>query len=428
MLVSRGEVREFGLTGLTRNQVSLTAPGVRIPPSPPPRSCYFRTIFVSSHAYRFNVLALSVAIALLPRIAIAQDACGTASAGNDHWPVATIESVGLSSETLCPMVKWLSDWKEGNVHSVLVVRHGKLVFEHYFAGTDENLGKQVGEVNFGPETRHDARSMTKSVTDLLVGIAIDRGWIKSIDASVFSFFPQYADLRTPEKDRISLRHLLTMSSGLEWHEFDTPYTSDTNSEIAMDNAKDPYRYALEQPVVAPPGRLWNYNSGSTELLGAILRKATGKPLDQLARTLLFEPLGITDVEWYKYAQGNPSAAAGLRLRPRDLAKIGQLVLQRGAWNGKQVVSAGWIDASTTPQIQGFLVFFYGYQFWLGRSLVDKHVVDWAAAWGLGGQRVFIVPDLDLVVVVTAGLYRSDMQAQVPLKILNQYVLNAVQTP
>src|ERR1700691_4871457 len=390
MLVSRGEVREFGLTGLTRNQVSLTAPGVRIPPSPPPRSCYFRTIFVSSHAYRFNVLALSVAIALLPRIAIAQDACGTASAGNDHWPVATIESVGLSSETLCPMVKWLSDWKEGNVHSVLVGRHGKLVFEHYFAGTDEHLGNQVGEVNFGPETRHDARSMTKSVTDLLVGIAIDRGWIKSIDASVFSFFPQYADLRTPEKDRISLRHLLTMSSGLEWHEFDTPYTSDTNSEIAMDNAKDPYRYALEQPVVAPPGRLWNYNSGSTELLGAILRKATGKP---------------------------PS-----------LAKIGQLVLQRRAWNGKQVVSAGWIDASTTPQIQGFLVFFYGYQFWLGRSLVDKHVVDWAAAWGLGGQRVFIVPDLDLVVVVTAGLYRSDMQAQVPLKILNQYVLNAVQTP
>ena len=376
----------------------------------------------------FKVLVLAVAIAVLPRSAMAQDACGTPSAGSDHWPVATIESVGLSAATLCPMVKWLSAWREGNVHSVLVVRHGKLVFEHYFAGIDERLGNQVGEVAFGPETRHDARSMTKSVTDLLVGIAVDRGWIKSVDASVFSFFPEYADLRTPEKDRITLRHLLTMSSGLEWHEFDTPYTSDSNSEIRMDSAKDPYRYALEQPVVAPPGRLWNYNSGSTELLGAILRKVTGKPLDQLARSLLFEPLGITDIEWYKYAQGNPSAAAGLRLRPRDFAKIGQLVLQRGAWNGKQVVSAGWIDASTTPQINSFLVFFYGYQFWLGRSLVNKHVVDWAAAWGLGGQRIFVVPDLDLVVVVTAGLYQSDMQAQVPIKILNQYVLSAIQTP
>jgi CubicO group peptidase (beta-lactamase class C family) len=375
---------------------------------------------------RINPLVLAVAIVLLPRVALAESGCGTPAAGSDHWPVATIDSVGLSSATLCPMVKWLSDWKDGNVHSVLVVRHGKLVFEHYFTGSDEHLGEPVGDVTFGPDIRHDARSMTKSVTDLLVGIAIDRGYIKSIGQSVFSFFPQYSDLRTLEKDRITLRDLLTMSSGLEWHEFDTPYTSDDNSENKMDNAKDPYRFALGQAVVAPPGRIWNYNSGSTELLGAILHRATGKPLDRLARSLLFEPLGITDFEWYKDAQGNPTAAAGLRLRPRDYAKIGQLVLQRGAWNGKQIVPTGWIDASTTPQINGFLVFFYGYQFWLGRSLVAKHPVDWAAAWGLGGQRVFIVPALDLVVVVTAGLYKSDIQAQVPLQILNQYVLSAVQ--
>jgi CubicO group peptidase (beta-lactamase class C family) len=360
----------------------------------------------------------------LPRTALAQTGCGIPIAGNDRWPVASPESVGLSSATLCPMVKWLTDWKEGNVHAVLVVRHGKLVFEHYFTGTDERLGRELGEVAFGPETRHDERSVTKSVTDLLVGIAIDRGWIKSVDQSVMSFFPEYADLRTPEKNRITLRDLLTMSSGLEWHEMDTPYTSDKNSEIRMDTSPDPYRYALEQPIAAPPGEIWNYNSGSTELLGAILRKATGKPLDQLARSLLFDPLGITDVEWYKYAHGNSSAAAGLRLRPRDLAKIGQLVLQHGAWNGKQLVSSAWIEASTTPQINGLLVFFYGYQFWLGRSLINRHELDWSAAWGLGGQRVFIVPELDLVVVVNAGLYRSDIQSQVPLKILNQYVLKA----
>lgn len=377
---------------------------------------------------RIRGLILLVAIAALPRTALAQTGCGIPSAGNDHWPVATPESVGLSSAALCPMVKWLTDWKEGNVHAVLVARHGKLVFEHYFTGTDERLGRELGEVAFGPETRHDERSVTKSITDLVVGIAIDRGWIKSIDQSVMSFFPEYADLRTPEKNRITLRDLLTMSSGLEWHEIDTPYTSDKNSEIRMDTAPDPYRYALAQPVASPPGEIWNYNSGSTELLGAILRKATGKPLDQLARSLLFEPLGITDVEWYKYAHGNPSAAAGLRLRPRDLAKIGQLVLQHGAWNGKQLVSSAWIDASTTPQINGLLIFFYGYQFWLGRSLINKHELDWSAAWGLGGQRVFIVPELDLVVVVNAGLYRSDIQSQVPLKILNQYVLKAAAAP
>jgi CubicO group peptidase (beta-lactamase class C family) len=218
-------------------------------------------------------------------------------------------------------------------------------------------------------------------------MAIDHGWIKSVDTPVLSFFPEYADLRTPEKDRITLRHLLTMSSGLDWHESDVPYTDAANSEIRMDTAPDPYRFALEQPMVAPPGQIWNYNSGSTELLGAVLRKATGKPLDQLARTMLFGPLGITDVEWYRYAQDNPSAAAGLRLRPRDLAKIGQVVLQHGAWNGKRLVSASWVGASTTPQINGQGVFFYGYQFWLGRSLVDKREVVWAACWGLGGHEV-----------------------------------------
>jgi CubicO group peptidase (beta-lactamase class C family) len=143
---------------------------------------------------------------------------------------------------------------------------------------------------------------------------------------------------------------------------------------------------------------------------------------------LFDPLGITDVQWYYMKPGLPMAAAGLRLRPRDLAKIGQLVLQRGTWNGKQIVSAGWIQDATSPQINGFMIYFYGYQFWLGRSLVQQHEVDWAAAWGLGGQRAFIAPALDLVVVVNAGLYNSDMQAAVPIRILDQYVMSAVTGP
>ncbi len=374
---------------------------------------------------RIKALILSVAIAVVAQVAPAQTGCGEPSAGQDLWKVGPPESAGLSSVTLCPMVKWLGDWKQSNVHAVLVARHGVLVFEHYFTGSDERLGRGVGEVAFGPETKHDERSVSKSVTSLVVGIAIDRGWIKGVNEPVLSFFPEYADLRTPEKNRITLQHLLTMSSGFEWHEFDVPYTSDANSEIRMDISRNPFRYALAQPMAAAPGTIWNYNSGSTELLGAVLRKATGKPLDQLARELLFEPLGITDVEWYRNAQGNPSAAAGLRLRPRDLAKIGQLVLQRGAWNGKQLVSALWIDAATTPQINGFQLFFYGYQFWLGRSLVNRHEVRWASAVGLGGQRIFIVPELDLVMVLNAGLYQSDLQGTLPTDILNRFVLAAV---
>lgn len=372
-----------------------------------------------------RIIALIVAIGacVLSPLALAQDDCSVPKASTEKWAVAAPESVGLASAALCPMVKWLNDSKE-NVHAVLVARHGTLVFEQYFSGSDEAWGRPLGNIAFGPEVRHDERSATKSIIALLLGIAIDRGLIKSIDEPVLSFFPEYADLRTPEKDRITLRHLVTMSAGLEWHELDIPYTSAANSENRMDAASDPYRFALEQPVVAPPGEIWNYNSGATELVAAVVKKAARKPVDEFARELLFEPLGIADVEWPKDVHGNVIAAGALRLRPRDLAKIGQLVLQRGNWRGTEVVPASWIDAATTPQINGFGTDFYGYFFWLGRSLVDRHEIRWAAAVGLGGQRLFIVPELDLVVAMNAGLYQSPVQALVALKALNQYVLKA----
>jgi CubicO group peptidase (beta-lactamase class C family) len=354
------------------------------------------------------------------------NACGDPVSGIDSWQIASPASVGLSKSVLCPMVKWLAESKRDNVHAVLVVRHGKLVFEQYFTGADEHLGRSVGNVTFGPTVRHDERSVSKSVVSLVMGIAIDRGWIKSVDAPVFSFFPEYASLGTPEKRRITIRDLLTMSSGIEWHEEDVPYTSPDNSEIIMDSSSDPLRAALSPPMVAVPGQIWNYNSGSTELLGAILKKATGKGVDELAGTLLFAPLGITDFTWYKHQNGIPHAAGGLRLRPRDLAKLGQMILQRGSWNSVQIVPAAWIDEATAPHLMGEALFFYGYQFWLGRSLVNGQEVQWPAAVGLGGQRLFIVPPLDLVVVVNSGMYTSPRQGLVALEVLDRYVMRSLE--
>jgi CubicO group peptidase (beta-lactamase class C family) len=369
---------------------------------------------------------VSFALAVLPSRTTAQTGCGLPVAGVDHWPVAALESAGLASSTLCPLVQRLGAWKEGNVHAVVVVRHGSLVFEHYFSGTDERQGNKLGEVAFGPDTRQDVRSVTKSVVALLLGIAVDRGWVAGIDQPVLSFFPEYADLRTPEKDHITLRHLLTMSAGLRWNEDN--YDDPNNSEILMIHAADRYRFVLEQPVVAPAGQVFDYNGGGTALIAAVLQKATGKPLDELARTLLFEPLDITDVGWNRWRDGTANAASGLRMRPRDLAKIGQLVLSHGAWNGAQIVPASWVDAATAPQINGAGLYFYGYHFWLGRSLVHGREVDWASATGNGGQRVFIVPALDLVVVVTAGLYHSFTQSWVPIAVLNRFVLAATEPP
>jgi CubicO group peptidase (beta-lactamase class C family) len=215
-----------------------------------------------------------------------------------------------------------------------------------------------------------------------------------------------------------------MSQGLRWNE-DLPYSDPNNNELRMDAAADPVRYTLSQPSETPPGEVFNYSGGGAIIISRLLRKATGQPIDALARTELFAPLGITDFEWLPIASGEPAAASGLRLRPRDTVKLGQLVLNHGAWRGQQVVPADWIAAATAPHIGAPLLWFYGYQFWLGRSLVHGRAVDWVCGLGYGGQRLLIVPALDLVVLVHAGLYHSSMQGAVPLVVLNRYVLPAV---
>jgi len=170
--------------------------------------------------------------------------CGPPSPIEDGWRIAPPESVGLEPAALCALKERFTQFSRANVHSIVVTRRGTLVFEQYFGGDDEREGRPAGRFEFGPQTRHDLRSVTKSVVSLLVGAAIDRKLIASIDEPVLKFFPEYADLRSPDKDRILLRHLLSMSSGLEWDEL-RPYTDPLNSEIRMINAPDRYRYVLE---------------------------------------------------------------------------------------------------------------------------------------------------------------------------------------
>lgn len=291
-----------------------------------------------------------------------------------------------------------------NVHAVLVTRGGKLVFERYFRGPDEIYGSRVGNAIFDADTLHNIKSASKGVASLVLGIAIDRGLIGSINEPVFSFFPELSDLRSPEKDRIQLVHALTMSMGLEWVEA-IPSNEGNNDEGRMHMASDPCRYVLGLAVTEPAGRDFFYNTGALTLVSAIIRKSTGRPLDEFARETLFEPLGITPVEWIRF-KGDADAGGGLRLRPRDMAKIGQLVLAGGRWNDRQIVSKAWIETSTAPKIEGTSGLFYGYLWWLGRSLFNGREIHWAGALGRGGQSIRIVPELDLVVVVTAGYYQD----------------------
>jgi CubicO group peptidase (beta-lactamase class C family) len=342
----------------------------------------------------------------------------------DDWAIAAPSEVGLDAARLSGLDKFLRQWPKHNVHAVVVIRRGKLVFEQYFSGRERRWMDWTSPVHFSPTRKHDIRSISKSVTSLLIGMAIGENRFPPLESSVIDYFSEYADLRAAKKKReITFRHLLTMSHGLRWDE-NRGWKSRANDERQLLEANDPCRYVLERPVATPPGISFNYSGGATTLLAAALAKAVGQGIEAYADRTLFQPLGITDVEWLSFAGRDEVAAfAGLRLRPRDLARLGQLVADEGRWNGKQLLPVWWIRESTTPHVNagGNGALYYGYHWWLGRSLLNGQDLNWIAGFGSGGQRLFVVPRLDLVVAVNAFNFRH----HVPMAILDRFVLPAV---
>ena len=378
--------------------------------------------------HQVAIRAVVIGLAMLPALAGAtSEGCDAAAAMNDGWPVSSPQQQHFDDTLICAIGPQLEKMPEAAPNGVVIVRHGTLVYEAYFTGLDQrwpeqHWGETPTKLPHDARTRHDLQSITKNVVGLLVGIARDRGMISSVKAPVLSFFPDYGNLSDPAKASVTLRDMLTMTAGLRW-----PYKPYLSMARQVDAASDPYRFVLEQPLVAKPGAWWHYNNGSVEVVGGVLQKAAGRPLDQFAKEALFDPLAITDWEWGKMASGNPGASWGLRLRPRDLAKIGQLVLDHGAWHSQQIVSAAWIKEMTTPQVIRPKSA-YGYLWWLDKRSIAGRDLDLIYGSGWGGQCLYIVPSLDLVVVVTAGVYNFDGQGDQDLAgdtVLTKFVLPAI---
>ncbi|GAA0452685.1 hypothetical protein Ade02nite_00700 [Paractinoplanes deccanensis] len=300
------------------------------------------------------------------------------------------------------------------LHGVVVVQGGRTVLEHYGAGEDVSWATPLGMVQFGPGVLHDLRSVTKSVTALLYGIALGEGLVPGPEEPLLPHFPEYADLAAdPERARLTVEHALTMTLGLEWRE-DVPYDSPANAEIAMEMAADRYRYVLERPIVAPPGTEWSYCGGATALLGKLIADGTGLTLPEYAAQKLFAPLGIREFGWLAGADGVASAASGLRLDPRDLVKIGQLVLAKG----DGIVPAEWIDTMLRPRFDTAWGARYGYQWYISEVAGHRLV----AGMGNGGQRLVAVPDLDLAAAIVTGNYDAPDQARIPTLLLERVIL------
>jgi len=291
-----------------------------------------------------------------------------------------------------------------NIHSLLVARHGHLVLEAYFDP-------------FYAEAPHRLYSCTKSVTSSIVGIAIGKGLLQGVDQPVYELFPEVA-LDDPRKQEITVEHLLSMSSGLEWPEGEIEYRSPNNPYSATSYLEHSAQYVFDQPLIEQPGTLFNYNSGGSHLLSMMVSRAAGMSTLEFARRELFAPLGISVAEWDKTEDGMNSGGTGLRLLPRDMAKFGQLYLQGGRWDGQPVIPEAWVIASSQPNISFQDGIEYGYQWWIpqGKGFL---------AQGWGQQDIWVLPEQDMVVVVTAGL-RNDTWLPYA-QYLDTYILPAIKS-
>jgi len=350
-----------------------------------------------------------------------------AAQSSEPWPRAGLSEVGFAPDLGEQIDAGLTEGRYENLHSVLVVRGGKLVLERYYNGEDELWGRPRGRVAFGPEDLHDLRSVTKSMVGLLYGIALAEGSVPPLDAPLVEQFPEYPDLSAdPLRRRMTVAHALTMMMGTEWNE-DLPYTDPRNSEHAMELAEDRYRFVLDRPMVSEPGSQWTYNGGATAVIGRLIAKGSGRSLRDYAAEKLFAPLGITEFEWVRGYDGEYIAASGLRLRPQDLAKIGQMLLDGGRWEGRQVVPADWLEQSFQSRAS-LDDSDYGYQWWLSPRSVDGSAAGprWVAGFGNGGQRLFMLPDLDLLIVITAGNYNDWEKSRRLRAIVSEIILPGLQ--
>ena len=352
---------------------------------------------------------------------------GMRSAAAFDWQPVSLREAGFAGDLTARLDKAIADKRIWNLHSVVIVRNGKLVFERYFEGEDTARGSRpIGVVSFKPDAPHDLRSVSKSIVGLLYGIALAAGKVPAPEDHLMKWFPEYPDLAAdPARSRWTLHHVLSMTMGTDWNE-SMPYNNPANSETAMDMAPDRYRYILDRPLVTEPGKNWVYNGGATALLGRLIAKGTGKSLHEYAREVLFDPLGIGPTNWYADQKGELFAASGLRMTPRDLARIGLLTLRGGVWEGRQVVPAEWIARSTSPVVTIEEERQYGYQWYNMAITVETPAIPrsnqrlWNAS-GNGGQRLTVFPALDLVVVSTAGNYNTGDSGQVPRRVISDVV-------
>ena len=330
----------------------------------------------------------------------------------EEWRTCSPEQVGMDPDGLKKMNEEISLLLKLHidVHGVLVIRKGYIVAEQYYSD------------DFTRDSLHRIYSCTKSITSAAIGIAIDEGYIDSVNQAVLEYFPEYViENPDPLKETITIRHFLTMSAGLEWKEMDYTYDDDRNTFNQWLQSDDLVKFVLDRPLIHNPGEEYDYSTGYSHVLSEIIEKSTGVQLDLFTDERIFQPIGITDYYWTRDKNGIPYGGHGLWLTPRDMAKIGYLYLKKGLWENKQIISEEWVLESSKKHIQQKYIsdYYYGYHWWV-------HPTGRYSAVGYAGQWIYVIPEHEMVVVFTNNFDNSDQwQISAPERLLETYIIPAV---
>jgi CubicO group peptidase (beta-lactamase class C family) len=338
-------------------------------------------------------------------------------AEQDGWDTGSLASVRLDEGPFRALAAAIGAGEFVRIGSVVVARHGKLVYEAHFDGAE-------------PGALRNTRSVTKTVTSMLIGIAIERGLLSGVEAPVFAFFPdrrqcQYPD---PRKEAITVEDFLTMSSCLACDDWEP---ASPGNEERMYPLADWIGFTLDLPLRevsardAPGGRSFSYCTAGVTTLGGVLERATGQAVPDFARAVLFDPLGIGAANWTYSPLGLALTGGGLLLQSRDLAKLGQLYLNGGSWHGRAIVPAWWVAASTRPHARIDDATGYGYLWWLRDFSSGGDSFSAYYMSGNGGNKVVVFPALDLVVVITSTNFGTRGMHEQTERLLTEYILKAI---
>ena len=362
----------------------------------------------------------------------------------DGWHSESICTTNIKVDSLYTLINRIQDKTYDKVHSILIIKNGKLVFEKYFGGYDWSYVTTDLNgiyVDYDINSLHELHSVSKALTSILVGIAIDKKFIKSEKEPIFSFFPEYKNLKDSVKSKITIEHLLTCTSGLKWNELEVPLVGNPDNDLVKlmgkivgDSTsmtiKDKVKFVLSKPQIAEPGTKWYYSGGDLIVLSEIIRKATGMRIDYFAEKYLFKPLDIRKYDMCLIDKDLIYPSGGLRLRPRDLAKIGCLFLNNGQWKGEQIISADWLKKSAEKYIdisfnmEGWGKLSYGYQWIQRESVINNKKINYFFRPGMGGNCVSVFPSYNVVFVMTAGYWPSDGPVN---DIIDKYILPSIMT-